>query len=296
MELFQKGGANMEKEIFIRGRKITYFDEGQGSPFLIIHGWGPKAVSQFFLFQKILASYGYRVILLDLPGFRKSGFPKWEMEEYVKCILDFVDKINLNTFFLIGHSMGGTIAIGLAATHPERIKSLILLSPGVIRFNIWLWRLFIIFIYGWMVIVKIWELLLALFVNIFKNLTHLIIKIIRLEKAVNWLKDFLKKTVETTMNRLDLARVRYQLIKILKHIAKSADTLSYLPKIKCPALAIWGEKDYNFNFLFIGGARFMGRIPNCIIELIPEAGHQLPEDAPERTIELIIDFIKKLDN
>ncbi|MBI2626208.1 MAG: alpha/beta hydrolase, partial [Candidatus Nealsonbacteria bacterium] len=65
----------------------------------------------------------------------------------------------------------------------------------------------------------------------------------------------------------------------------------YLSEIKQPVLAIWGEKDFNFYF----SASFTGRIPDYEFKIIPGIGHDLPGHAPEKSVELIINFIKKLE-
>lgn len=288
----------MEKEVSINGRKITYFEEGEGPPFLIIHGWAPRAASLFFEFQKLLANYGYRVILLNLPGFGRNGFfPfKWGMNEYIKCILDFADKLNLDKFSLIGHSLGGTMSIRLAITYPERVKHLILLSPGIIpgtNLIIFVlgWRLFTIFLHGWLATIKIGEFFLSLFTVIFKNSSLFIIKLVRIGKVVYWLENYSKRTSRKIMGWLNSLRFRYRLVKILKFVTGSENTFSSLPELKHHVLTIWGERDYNFDW----SARFMGRIPNYDFKIIPRVGHEFHKDVPEKTVELIMDFIKKLD-
>lgn len=266
----------MEKEVVIKGRRITYLEEGKGSPILIIHGWTPKAISEFSEFLHLLVSQGYRAFLLNLPGFGEMSlsFPKWGTKEYLGYILEFMEYKKLKKVFLIGHSMGGAIAIRFAAVYPERIKALILLSPGIIPANIWVQRLFTISIHGWLMTLRTIEL----FLIIFKNSGAFFVRLFKLKGVTTKFKD-----------RLNRLRIRYQLIRILKHIVKTADTPSYLPEIKSPTLVIFGEKDYNFYW----SAPFMGRIPNYDFRILPKAGHNFQEEKPAEAIEIITRFIKK---
>lgn len=176
----------MKKEILIRGRSIVYFEEGDGFPFLIIHGWGTGAVERFLPFQKILAGRGYRVILLALPGFgeNEADPPKWGMRDYLDCITGFVNELGLEKLFLVGHSMGGAIAIRLAVSLPEKIKIIVLLSPGIIRpakSSFWKW----------------WAFLLGLFLFFRKNrkMSDILKRIAVAENTVLYLAEIKQPTV-----------------------------------------------------------------------------------------------------
>ena len=164
----------MEKEIFVDGRKIVYSEDGRGPPFLLIHGWGPEPVQHFSSFQKLLAGRGYKVISPHLPGF-ENGEPTpagWGMEEYLNCVLGFINALKLDSFFLIGHSMGGAIAIRLAVACPDKIKALILLSPGIFpsaRLHFWKWWIFLIGFHGFLVMVRIINLVLLAVLTVLKK-------------------------------------------------------------------------------------------------------------------------------
>ena len=72
-----------EKRILNNGLKINYKVAGQGPVVLILHGWR-SSLNTWETVQKILANMGYKVYLLDLPGFGKSDSPPkpWKVSDY----------------------------------------------------------------------------------------------------------------------------------------------------------------------------------------------------------------------
>lgn len=253
----------MKKEILVGGKKIVYLEEGEGPPFLIIHGFSPRPTQHFSRFQKILADQGYRVILLVLPGFEDNGnweLPEWGMQDYLECISDFINELSLKEFFLIGHSMGGAMAIRLAVSYPERIKVLVLLSPGILRpakSCFWKWWLFL--------------------------------SGLRIFLVIIWLvnKSYYRFFFDKNKNK---NKIMY---RILKNIVAVENTVLYLSKISQPTVIFWGKRDFNY-YLF--GRSFVKRIPNLAIHVMPKVGHNLQEDAPEKIAELTKDFIEKIES
>lgn len=276
----------VRKEIAVNGRKIVYFEEGQGFPFLILHGWGPSADLSFFKLQRLLVAAGYRVILPSLPGVGGSSLPSpdWGVDEYLQCVSKFIDQINLEKFFLLGHSMGGTMAIGLAVSRPERIKALILLSPGIIPDVIsWKWYIFSSGYQIFLIVLRTGKVLVraALFGA----------RLIRLERAI-------RKAMSWSNKLLPLYKFLFgrekMMSDIFKRIIVTEDIISYLPRVERPVLVVWGENDFNFYLGFLG-ARFVGRLPDYEIKIVPETSHNLHNEAPEEIAEMILNFIKKLE-
>lgn len=291
----------MEREVFSNGRKITYFEEGEGPPFLIIHGWSPRPIDDFLDFQKILAGKGYRVILLKLPGFNGDngnggeGLLGWGMRDYLNYILGFADCLGLDKFFLIGHSMGGAMAIELAVIRPERIKALILLSPGIIRpvkARFWKWWIFTIGINIFLTIIWLISIIFSFTLAVLKKIISCPISIIGFRRFVGRLIKELSSW-GWGLYRQFLFRRDKTMYKVFKRIVAFENTILHLSKVNQPTIIFWGKKDYNY-YLF--GRSSIKRLPNCPIHVIPRVGHSIQKDAPEEVIELIVDFIKKQES
>ena len=117
--------------IDIDGARIHYLDEGSGPAILFIHG---LAGQMHNFTHSLLARLrrDYRVVILDRPG---SGYsvPPPEASATVgaqaRTIARFAQKLGLERPLVVGHSLGGAIALALALNHPERVGGLALLAP-----------------------------------------------------------------------------------------------------------------------------------------------------------------------
>lgn len=112
------------------GKQIAYMDEGEGEVLLFIHGLGSYAPAWK---ENILTlSQSYRCIAIDLPGYGKSSKGKYEakMSSYADIVKAFVQKMNLSKVNLVGHSMGGQIAIMVSLAYPDIVDRLILVAPA----------------------------------------------------------------------------------------------------------------------------------------------------------------------
>lgn len=117
------------------GLRLHYLDEGQGPVVLWLHGSGPGAsgFSNFKGNYPQLVTAGYRNILLDLPGFGRSDKPedvRYELDFFVDCVAALLDQLGISSCTLLGNSLGGAIALGLALRRPQLVERLILLAPG----------------------------------------------------------------------------------------------------------------------------------------------------------------------
>ena len=123
-----------EEKISINDLNINYKIAGSGPAVLILHGWGGSSDS-WEKIQKILSERNYSIICPDLPGFGKSQTPlsPWTLQDYIHFVLKFAENLHLNSFYLIGHSFGGRIAVKMAVNHSSMIKKLILCDPAGIK-------------------------------------------------------------------------------------------------------------------------------------------------------------------
>ena len=99
---------------------------------LLVHGWGASAYS-FAETIPAIAAAGYRAIAFDLPGHGLSDKPtdesKYTTQALADAVLGVADAMGLRRFSLVGHSLGSTLGLELAARHEKRIDRLVLISP-----------------------------------------------------------------------------------------------------------------------------------------------------------------------
>jgi len=115
--------------------QFHYYDEGDGEVVVLLHGSGTGASGHTNFKRNFIAlkEAGFRVILPDLPGYGFSSKPDdviYSLTYFNEKIIQLLDALDIHDFSLIGNSLGGALSIGLALSHPERVKKLILMAPG----------------------------------------------------------------------------------------------------------------------------------------------------------------------
>ena len=115
----------------VDGNRIHYAEAGEGRPILFIHGLG----AQFHQFRHPLFKRlegDFHLVALDRPG---SGYSvrargaSAGVSEQARVIVHFMEKLGLEKPLVVGHSLGGTVALAMAIEHPDKIAGLALLSP-----------------------------------------------------------------------------------------------------------------------------------------------------------------------
>ncbi len=111
--------------------KLAYIDEGDSKETIIfIHGLG----SYLPAWKKNIAELkkNFRCIAIDLPGYGKSSkdtYP-FTMEFYAEVLSEMMEKLEITSATIAGHSMGGQIAIVMSLKFPDKVDKLILVSPA----------------------------------------------------------------------------------------------------------------------------------------------------------------------
>ncbi|MGM0557939.1 MAG: alpha/beta fold hydrolase [Myxococcota bacterium] len=113
------------------GLDISYRVIGDGAQDLVlVHGWMVSGAVYDDLIEQ-LDQKKYRLIVPDLRGAGQSSkaADSYRIEDYIGDVVAAADDADAETFGLVGHSMGGQVAQMLAATYPERVERLVLISP-----------------------------------------------------------------------------------------------------------------------------------------------------------------------
>jgi pimeloyl-ACP methyl ester carboxylesterase len=114
------------------GVRLAYAEAGTGeAAALLIHGWGTDRNSLKPQFDLLQATH--RVVAVDLRGFGESSAPEqaYTIEGYSDDLAFLTERLGLGRFVLIGHSMGGLIALDFAARYPERVTGTVVLETFV---------------------------------------------------------------------------------------------------------------------------------------------------------------------
>ncbi len=104
----------------LRARGTAFRDEGQGEAIVLVHGVGLNADA--WQPQIAVLSRTHRVITMDMWGHGESeraSYPA-QLENYAEQVSDLLDALGIEAANIIGHSMGGLVAIAFALAHPSR--------------------------------------------------------------------------------------------------------------------------------------------------------------------------------
>jgi pimeloyl-ACP methyl ester carboxylesterase len=115
----------------IQGHRIFYREEGAGRPLFLIHGIA--GASGFWSDTLKVLGREFRAIAPDLLGFGDSDKPRldYSIAGHRAILSELVHLLGADTFDLVGHSMGGAIALDFALTFPEKVGKLVLVNTPV---------------------------------------------------------------------------------------------------------------------------------------------------------------------
>ncbi len=267
--------------ITVNGISYHYQEfEGPGENIFLLHGFSSSTYSWKELIP-ILNSKGYHVWTLDMKGFGWSDKPKasaYDPLTLMEEINTWMDAVGIKKVTFTGNSLGGSIAVLMAATHPEKIERLILIDSGgyprkelplIIRLGKMPFADLLIKIsYGpWVVKKNLSE--------VFYDDT--LVTEERVDEYYSRLKTkgALDAQVSLIRSRDDIDFDRY---------------VKQVSALNIPTLIIWGKEDIWIPLKY--GYQFNHDIKNSILSIIPECGHIPQEEKPDQTARLILDFMQ----
>lgn len=260
-------------ETRVEGIKVTYEDRGKGEPVILLHGWNSSR-KQWMHNIKALVSR-FRVLAPDLPGHGESeegeAFP-YTLDGMSGFVEAFRRALYLPEFNLIGHSMGGCIALSYAAGRPDAIKSMVLVSTPTRTSSM-----------GPRALIPGGEM--------FISLTYRY----RSEKVLKWM--FYRGVYQPERLDLDFVRANVKMAATIpRHVlSRSARMVrrvnleEELLKASCPTLIVFGDKDRSVNPR--EALRQRNLLPDPYMTILTSCAHSPPYERPEIFNQLVRDFL-----
>jgi pimeloyl-ACP methyl ester carboxylesterase len=257
------------KSVTVAGHRVHYFVQGppDGKAVVLVHGLGGRAEDWRNL-APILARWGFRVYLPDLPGYGQSEQPadfSYSVHDEAEAVVGFLDALGLNQVDLGGWSMGGGIAQHVAARHPERVRKLILFdSVGILEAPNFDVNLFMP-----KTPADLDQLDALLMPNPPKVPGFIAQDILRRSKKNSWV---IHRAIDTMMSGND-----------------ATDKL--LPGFKMPVLLIWGSVD-RITPLSLG-KKMNQLIPQSQLGVFQGCGHLAPNQCADAIGPLVVEFLSQ---
>jgi pimeloyl-ACP methyl ester carboxylesterase len=245
-------------QVVVDGLLTNYLKTGQGKTVLLLHGWGDSSAT----FKQIGADLNqdYQLLIPDLPGFGGSQRPpaEWGLDEYARFVGQFLKKLDVKPYAVVGHSNGGAIAIESIANKFIDTEKLVLLASAGIRMP---------------------KPALKLTARVGKAVTAPLPK-----RAKHKLKKRYYDAIGSEALMLP------EMEPIFRKVV-GQDVQASAKKIKQPTLIVYGTEDEAAPPVY--GDIFHEAIENSRLELIDGAGHFIHQEEPEKVAGFIRGFLGK---
>jgi pimeloyl-ACP methyl ester carboxylesterase len=263
---------------FINGTEL-YYEANNQSPskqtIILLHGF----LSSSFSFRKLapLLAEDFNIISIDLPPFGKSGKSKkyrYSYRNMAETVLKLLDQLECTNIYVLGHSMGGQIALNMMHQRPDFIKKGILLNSS-----------------GYLPRAKS-ALIFSSYIPLFSRFVkyHLdktgVIGNLRLvvhnkslideEMVIGYTEPFHDRFIFEALRRM----IRDREGDLPPQVLRTINT---------PCLLLWGEYD---RVVPLGiGKRLADDLPNSELIVLKETGHLTPEENPKEVFEQIRNYV-----
>jgi len=265
--------------------RLAYRDQGKGQAILLLHGFGASSYTWRHV-EPALTAAGHRVLTLDLKGFGLSEKPNdkdYSIFDQAALVSRFIDRLGLKKLTVIGHSLGGGVALVLALEkNPKkrkRITRLVLVDSIAYAQNIPI----AFNILRTPVLGEISSRLVPLDVQ-----TRVALKLAYFDDS-----KFDSRDVKQYAGPLKDKGSRHALIQTARQILPEnlPELSSRYKTIKIPTLIIWCDRDKVIKPNI--GLRLHNDLPNSTFRVVRRCGHMPQEERPQRTVELLQEFLKR---
>ena len=261
---------------------LFYQEEGSGRPLLLIHGFGTSTYTWRRIAPELAAKH--RVIAVDLKGFGQSDKPmdeRYSVLDQAELLAQLIEDRNLRDLTLVGHSLGGGVALLLALQADERLKGrisrLILLNTIAYPQN------------------------MPVFFRMMNMpfLSHVGVRMVpptvqtRVALQIAYLDDSKidDSEVEVYAAPLKTAAGKHAIIQSARQIVPNdLDALAERYKsITLPTLILWCDHDRIVPLEV--GLKLRRAMPNASLRVVQGCGHMPQEEQPSQTLELMQEFL-----
>jgi len=276
------GSVIEPKFLELHGDRVAYRDCGAGEVLLLIHGMAGSSVTWRAVMPQL--SKKFRVVAPDLLGHGESAKPRgdYSLGAFAVWLRDFLDELGISQATVVGHSLGGGVAMQLVYQHPDYCRRLVLISSGGLGPDVGM----------------VLRLLAA-------PGAELMLPVIAPQPVLsvgNKLRSWLTSAgiqsprgaeLWSAYSSLSDRQTRQSFLRTLRsvvdHRGQAVSALNRLElRAELPLMAIWGEQDSIIpvdHAYAAHAARADSRL-----EVLPHVGHFPQVEAPTEVVELIEDF------
>jgi pimeloyl-ACP methyl ester carboxylesterase len=213
-------------------------------------------------------SKNFTVYVPDLPGF---GFSQplighYHIPELAEFVDNFANHLGLENFHLVGHSLGGGIAIKYVLQFPQKVKKLVLVSSMCLGKEIAWWTRLL----SQPTFVKS---IMAVVTGVFEGVRWIV------ERCYSGIKLVLPFTVTSILIGSAMTTIEEQAIVFVNHLSL----------IMVPTLVVWGARDSIVPSEQAHAAAQL--IPHCEVKIFEGSGHNVYKQRIDEFSQLVIEFL-----
>ena len=265
----------------VKGTKLRYIASGQGPALVLLH----TLRTQLDMFQKVIPDLAkrFRIYAMDYPGHGYSDIPEatYSSEFFVTRVARFLDQLDIRDAVIVGESIGGSIALLLAARHNPRVRAVVAINPydydggrGIRRSSVLANILFGL------------NNVPVLGSTVTRLRLYPIVKRV-LEGGV-YRRGALPATLARELYRVGNRRGHYRaLMSLVRHWPSWERARVEYAQVDRPTLLIYGDHDWSRADERESDRR---AIPGAGLRIIKDAGHFLSLDAPEEVMQAVVGF------
>lgn len=266
------------RDVLARGVRLRVAEDGTGAPVLYLHG----LYLDHSTWRPLIRALGpdFHHVMPDLPGFGDSEKPPasrfaYDIGAFTDAIVDLYAGLALRRSIVVGHGLGGAVAIALAARHPELTSKLVLLDAAWHQPEpSWPTRVAAVPLLGGIVVKQL--LGRVAFRTFFRR--SLLAPNADLETA----------RIDHYYDLFNTPAARGSALATLRRTADTRAISALTPRVETPTLVVWGRHDRICPAAF--GQRLSREIRGARLELV-DAGHCPQEERPEQVGAVIRRFL-----
>jgi len=275
------------RAVTLGGHRYHYIDEGQGDVLLLVHGnptWS-------FYWRDLIRGLSpkFRVIAVDHIGCGLSDKPRgyaYRLAQHIDNLAQFTDRLELQDVTLLAHDWGGAIGVGATLERQQRFARFVLLNTAAFPSSHMPWRIRVCRTPGL-------GRILVQGLNGFAR-AALRMAVTKHERMTPAVRAGLLAPYDSWQHREAIYRFVADIPISLQHPSYStlAGIEQRLPLLReRPWLFIWGMRDWCFTPEFL--EQFLTYFPAAEVHRLADAGHYVIEDAHERIVPILEQFLTR---
>jgi pimeloyl-ACP methyl ester carboxylesterase len=279
------------RTLVTNGIHMHYVTQGEGPLLLLLHGF-PEFWYSWRYQIPFLARQGYRVVAPDLRGYNETEKPAsgYDVHTLLKDIAGLITGLGEQRALIVGHDWGGALAWQFAIEYPQMTTLLVILNaphPGpFLRDRLRLQQLRKSwYMYAFQLPWLPERLLLS-------NHANAIGRMLR-GSAVQ--KDaFPREVTAKYQEAMSKPGAMTAALNYYRALFRHSGPRTYLGRnflVEAPTLVIWGEQDIALDIHLLAGLPRW--VPDLRIKRIPDSGHWVQQEQPERVNHYLLEFLQE---